>query len=44
MSIEVTETYIARDRSIHPPAYAPPDYKTSVLRSPRKGAEADRGR
>jgi protocatechuate 3,4-dioxygenase beta subunit len=43
MSIEVTETYIARDRSIHPPAYAP-DYKTSVLRSPRKGAEADRGR
>jgi protocatechuate 3,4-dioxygenase beta subunit len=30
-----TETYIARDRGIHPPAYAP-DYKTSVLRSPRK--------
>ena len=27
--------YIPRDRSIHPPAYAP-EYKTSVLRSPRK--------
>jgi len=27
--------YIPRDRGIHPPAYAP-DYKTSVLRSPRK--------
>jgi protocatechuate 3,4-dioxygenase beta subunit len=27
--------YIARDRSIHPPPYVP-DYKTTVLRSPRK--------
>jgi len=27
--------YIERDRSIHPPAYFP-DYKTSVLRSPKK--------
>jgi protocatechuate 3,4-dioxygenase beta subunit len=27
--------YITRDRTIHPPAYVP-DYKTSVLRSPRK--------
>ncbi len=27
--------YIERDRTIHPPAFAP-DYKTSVLRSPRK--------
>lgn len=26
--------YLQRDRGIHPPAYAP-DYKTSVLRSPR---------
>jgi protocatechuate 3,4-dioxygenase, beta subunit len=26
--------FIARDRSVHPPAYTP-DYKTSVLRSPR---------
>jgi protocatechuate 3,4-dioxygenase beta subunit len=35
MANEMSETYIARDRSIHPPAYAP-EYKTSVLRSPRK--------
>jgi protocatechuate 3,4-dioxygenase, beta subunit len=35
MSNKVTELYIARDRSMHPPAYAP-EYKTSVLRSPRK--------
>src|SRR3569832_332129 len=26
--------YLQRDRGIHPPAYAP-DYKTSVLRSPK---------
>jgi Protocatechuate 3,4-dioxygenase beta subunit N terminal len=26
--------FIARDRSVHPPALTP-DYKTSVLRSPR---------
>ena len=27
--------YRARDRTLHPPAYTP-DYKTSVLRSPRR--------